>query len=68
MGGQPVKDVEMDIAPSHVRTRRLARRTALRKRPVRVNEHSVTLNFGRFILGCPDRFESALHIPEPLVQ
>jgi len=41
MGGQPVKDVEMEFAPSHVRTRRLVRRTALRKRLVRVNSHSV---------------------------
>ncbi len=42
-GGQPVKDVEMDTAPSRARTRRLVRKTALRSRLDNVKANSVVL-------------------------
>lgn len=50
-GGQPVKDAEMDIAPSLARMRRLAHKTALRRRLVLVNLRRLgAALFGRFIL------------------
>ena len=64
MGGQPVKDVEMEFAPSHVRTRRLVRRTALRKRLVRVNAHSVNALSADSFWVAQITFESALQIPK----
>jgi hypothetical protein len=67
MGGQPVKDVEMEFAPSHVRTRRLVRRTALRKRLVRVNAHRVNALSADSFWVAQITFESALQIPEPLM-
>jgi hypothetical protein len=58
-GGQPVKDVEMDTAPSHARTRRLVRKTALRRRLDHVNASLDPTVIGRFILGAQDKRESA---------
>lgn len=62
--GHPVKDAEMAIAPSHVRTRRLVRKTAvLAVEPpnevIADTMSSLLLFKGRFILERPDKCESA---------
>ena len=63
--GHPVKDAEMAIAPSHVRTRRLVRKTAVLAVEPPNEVHiadtmsSLLLFRGRFILERPDKCESA---------